>query len=699
MRVKDFLTRSSDEIIGGICRRYSNQGAFDITPEQQFAWEKEVFFLKKHLAKLTQAGDWTILFEYKLPRINRWIDVVLLTEYHVIIIEFKVGESEFLSADLAQLVDYTHDIKDFHHKSHKLNTCSILCATKASQKSPLQKKGELSVYLTNSETIYDPIKKLHEEELLMTDSVSVPVPSDWHASDFRPTPTIVKAAKEMFAVSQSNSLGDVISLSAMFYAGAEQSKLKELNGFLVNVIEQASSKSERHLVFITGVPGSGKTLAGMSLVFHPKLIKGDLSYATFLSGNGPLVKVLQDAIGYDLKKLSSKDYRRAYRGAVQNIHTFINEEAIQKASRDVLDIENIIIFDEAQRAWTEEKMLKEKSSNGRGTRIKGGKVPQHLLASEPELLLKVMSKVRKFSVVVALVGSGQEINNGEGGLRCWGNSLANIKETWHVHAPSHLLFGCDGADTLFASNGDMPNRAVIERSNDLLYLNNSLRSLRSLNHHEWVNTLLKNDTKKAECLRNTDKKLEIYLTRDLNEAVEFVNARCDNSETSGLIANANAIFLRRLGIELSSGFRRAFDYAKWFNCRPGDARACKALNVVASQFECQGLDLDHTILVWGEDFLPALECENGMPHTDKYGWAYRRANGGSLIHCKQPEFKSNALNAYRVLLTRARKSMTIVVPNPPSPDIRGCDGMMEKFKLLHDMLSRSGIETLKLNVT
>ncbi len=510
----------------------------------------------------------------------------------------------------------------------------------------------------------------------------------WYGSDFAPAPSIVLAAKDMFEESRrADSTSGVVSLRALHYAGAEKSKIQSLTEYLVRTIRGAQEKKERHIVFITGVPGSGKTLAGLSLVFHPELRSESANNAVFLSGNGPLVRVLQDAITHDLKNLTDAQHQRAFRGTVQSVHAYIDLYAIARAGEPALaGLEHVVIFDEAQRAWDEKQLRGQKTSKTR--RRSGSPVSNPgILASEPILMLRILERIPEWSVLVALVGNGQEIWRGEAGLPAWGEALLKSSMPWTVHCPPAFLYGT-GPDSpaLFQSQPEAPYLSIVpSEQTSLLHLDSSLRSIRSLTHNQWVEAVLCQHHEVACELRRSHDQFELYITRSLEDAKIYLRQRAGDGETTGLLASFDAQLLRRVGIELSTAFRRHIPYAKWFNRGQSNAFSCRHLEIAASQIECQGLDLDHTIVIWGDDFLPRPE---GL------GWRHRKAVGGAMQRDHQKESQRNRLNGYRVLLTRARRSMILVVPPAPSRSIKGCAELAAGFHTLSELLQRSGVQSL-----
>jgi len=698
--VSEFCKLDNEILFSRISSHYQKLGGYDIKPEQSNAWLFEIDYLKAVFESLSESNlsNWNIAFEYKLPRINKWIDVVILTRNHVLVFEFKVGSNKILSADVAQTRDYVLDLMSYHKESQDKPVIGYLIPTEA--------KGQAARFFENPKIICIPdldllTKKLYEIISLELDNQPSINPDDWISSDFCPTPTIVEAAKEMFIDSKKGAGTGSASLYALHYAGAEESKLSQLTQFLVEIIKKAKKDNERHFVVISGVPGAGKTLAGLSLVFHPDLSVEAKTNACFLSGNGPLVNVLQDAIGYDLKRLSNRQYRLEYRGAVQNVHTFIDEEGIRKHPVDILDIEKIIVFDEAQRAWDKDHLKLKKLSKFR--RHSGSTVTDPLiLDSEPALMLRIMSKIPDWCVLIVLVGIGQEIWQGEAGLQEWGKALERVATPWNVHVSENLLYKNNSdANCLFSQDTNLPSRLTIQTDDSLLHLDKNLRSPRASYHNLWVDSFLDRNIERAKKYRGFTEHQEIFVTRSLDDAKLFMRRRVTENETVGILASSDATLLRRLGIELSTGFRQNFNYAKWFNIHSDDVRACRMLEVAATQFECQGLDLDHAIVVWGEDFLPALPDETGS-WIDKSGWSHRKYQGAGLSFDNAPNSQKQRLNAYRVLLTRARKSLIIVVPPPPSKEIRGCKDKDKSYTLdvrmdrLFNNLIDSGLPKLSI---
>jgi hypothetical protein len=681
---------SDDELIAQVQRHYQQTGGFDVTPEQANAWAEEIRIIRISMACLPQPtlAAWSVAFEYKLPRIPRWLDAVILTRHRIIVLEFKVGCSEILSAHRSQLQDYVADLHDYHRASRGWDVQGILIPTllRSVPADHLPLQSDIVVKTANGLPAF-----LSEVWISEENRTSVLLDSEaWYASDFAPAPSIVLAAKDMFEASRrADSDTDIVSLRALHYADSEKSKIQALTEYLVRTVQGAQERKERHIVFITGVPGSGKTLAGLSVVFHPDLRSESANNPVFLSGNVPLVRVLQDAITHDLKKLTDDQYRRALRGTVQSVHTYIDLYAIARAGDMVLDgLEHVVIFDEAQRAWNEAQIRGQKTSKTR--RRSGSPVSNpEVLASEPVLMLRILERVPEWSVLVALVGNGQEIWKGEAGLPAWGEALSKSNAPWTVHCPWAFLHGA-GSNTpaLFQSQPDAPHLSIVsDEQTRLLHLDSSLRSIRSLTHNQWVEAVLRQDHEVASDLRRTHDRFELFITHSLEDAKAYLRQRAGDGETIGLLASFDAQLLRRVGIELSTAFRRNIPYAKWFNRGKKNAFSCRHLEIAASQIECQGLDLDHTIVIWGDDFLPKPEGR---------AWCHRKAVGGEMQRDHQEESQRNRLNGYRVLLTRARRSMILVVPPAPNPYIKGCSELGVGLRAIYLLLQCCGVQSLPI---
>ena len=598
--------------VDGIVEELLSQSAsrqFDASTQQIEAWEESVCVVGEALSevasRVVEARDWSVLFEYSIPRREIRPDVVILGSGFVVPIEMKVGATTYSRADRLQAEDYGKDLEDFHEETSGLVVVPVLCATAAplSDVDLAVRPSTSRVQLVNADRLGSVLTEVHSQF-----GTSHPINCDrWDQSRYRPTPGIVETALDVFGGQQVREISHA-------YADNLTATVDELR----RVITQARERSERVVCFVTGVPGSGKTLAGLSAV-HQITGDGDVNVlGTYLSGNGPLVDVLQYALARDLHDREGVKLRDAKHRAsvmVQMVHRFVRE----LAESDHSPAENVIVFDEAQRAWDARQM----------------KTKQRIAKSEAQITLEIMSRTQGWAVVVALVGEGQEINTGEAGIAEWTDALERFPE-WMVQVSPHV----------FHQLGD---RAV--ESPDL-HLSVGVRAPRAQSLSDWVDALVEGrNTDASEALAN-NQDYPIYLSRDLEEMRSYLRDRASGDRRVGLLASAQARRLRAFGIEMSNDFQGGVHWPKWFVDGPDDVRSSYLLEVAASEFKCQGLEIDWAGLCWGSDFTRSVAGSE---------WVCRRVSGSRWVTEKD---KTRAMNRYRVLLTRARYGMVIWVPEP-----------------------------------
>jgi hypothetical protein len=421
------------------------------------------------------------------------------------------------------------------------------------------------------------------------------------------------------------------------------------------------------MCFVTGVPGAGKTLTGLNAVHDPLLRAQDRPPGVFLSGNGPLVKIVREALARDRIRAghARKNAQRAIATFIQNVHSFLTHYAIDAPHEP--PHEQAIVFDEAQRAWDAAQVQKKH---------------QRLSCSEPELVIRIMERAPDWATVIALVGGGQEIHNGEAGLAAWGSALANSTAPWRVIAsPEALLGGASVAGQTLWPAGPAPPHLEIQ-ANPKMHLAVGVRSPRAARLAEWVNHLLENRPDEARAVRPEPREFPLVLTRDLTAARRWLRDRSRSDRRCGLLASSGALRHRAHGLELSSAFRRGYPFEEWFLGSPEDVRSSYQLEVAATEFECQGLELDWTGVCWGDDF--------SRRPADR-AWHCRSFKGSKWQAVRRPEAVRFILNKYRVLLTRARDGMLIWVPpgerTDPTRDCRRLDATA-------DYLTSAGVSHL-----
>jgi hypothetical protein len=447
---------------------------------------------------------------------------------------------------------------------------------------------------------------------------------EWDAAVCSPIPTIIEAAQKLFGGHQIENISHSFS-----------DALETTSAAIVAAIATAQRESLRTICFVTGIPGSGKTLVGLNAVHSPSLLKGHQSSAVFLSGNGPLVKVIREALSREQakKKVRKKEAADVASSFIANVHSFLKRLGVQQPDR--APSQHAIIFDEAQRAWSAKAVFK-----------------KHKVArSEPTMVLEIMERVEEWATVIALVGGGQEIHTGEAGLSEWGQALSKTRSRWRVLVSPEVLSGGESVagQNLFAE-GVPKNVEVIE--DPRLHLSVNVRSQRAKFIGAWVNQILSDARQPPQELApNAD--FPVALTRELSKARKWLRERQEIRQRTGLLASSGALRLRAHGLEVSSGFRKGLSYADWFLNGPEDVRSSYKLEIAATEFECQGLEIDWAGVCWGGDFV--VDPETG-------DWSFRQFSGTRWRAVEDATKRRYLVNRYRVLLTRARRGMIIWVP-------------------------------------
>ena len=620
--IDSFLNTSPEEILGSIVA--NNQ--FNLEQTQRDAWLAEINILKEIL----RPYKGSIYFEYSIPRMGQRIDVVILIGSVIFILEFKIGEKEYTSQAIDQVMDYALDLKNFHESSHEKFIAPILIATKA--------KNIYSVIITTpqNDKLLFPIKSNLEllgkiiEDVLQFCEGEVINRIQWEQGRYCPTPTIIEAAMALY----NNHSVQEISRS-----DASAINLSKTSDSISNLIRSSKEKSRKSICFVTGVPGAGKTLVGLHVATTHFDKSNDL-YSVFLSGNGPLVAILREALARNKIKREKEKGVKIKKGKamsevkmfIQNVHNFRDECLINITSPP---IEHVALFDEAQRAWNLEQ-----TSNFMSRKKKRPNFNQ----SEPEFLISCLDRHSDWAVVVCLVGGGQEINTGEAGISEWIQALERSFIDWDIYISSRLSDSEYSAGEMLKKIESRPNVFY----NDSLHLAVSMRSFRA----EYVSLLVKqlldldiNDARKT--LEKVKLKYPIVITRDLTKAKQWLKKQARGTERYGIVVSSQAERLKPHSIFVKS----PMDPIHWFLDGKEDVRSSYYLEDVATEFDVQGLELDWVCVTWDADFR----------FTEK-GWEHWSFMGSRWNKIRKEERKNYLKNAYRVLLTRARQGMVIVVP-------------------------------------
>lgn len=624
--IEQFLRQSKEEILGII---HENNISADVSILQINTWEEEIRILKEQLAFFNEGR---VIFEYTIPRMGKRVDAVVLYKNIVFLLEFKCGDTEYRSSTYDQVYDYALDLRNFQKESHNKLLVPIMISTRA-EATPIMVK--------EVNRIIEPIKCNAENirtAIAMVTSRYIEPAFDyvaWENSEYLPTPTIVEAAQALY---RGHNVHDITRSDA----GAEN--LTVTTDEINKIIEYSKTNNRKSICFVTGVPGAGKTLVGLNIAIERSDAHAG-EHAVFLSGNYPLVTVLQEALARDKvaqakareEKITKSNALRETSAFIQIIHKYRDSFV----GNDNKPPERVAIFDEAQRAWTNAQIA---------NFMKTKKGVPDFEYSEPEFLISTMDRHDDWAVIICLVGGGQEINSGEAGLPEWFDSLRRSFPDWDVYVTPQLN------DTEYRRDyewGDMiADLNVIE--NEKLHLATSVRSFRTPDLAALVKAILDVDKEQAKelCERIKDK-YPVMITRDLAKAKEWVKAQCQGTTRYGLIASSGALRLKPEGIFVKNDI----SVANWFLNGKEDVRSSYMLEDVVTEFDIQGLELDYTLVAWDADF----RFTNGE-------WTYNNFSGNKWQTMHNADKILYLKNAYRVLLTRARQGMVIFIPEGSDTD-------------------------------
>ena len=662
---EEFIKTEDNSIFGALCDNYHGQ-ALTTTRE---AWKGEISIMKGFVQQHSNRNG-RIVFEYDIPRLGKRIDVVLLIDGIIFCLEFKVGESSILEADVDQVLDYALDLKNFHKFSQDNLIVPILVATNYRDAST---NIQMSVY---DDRVVNPlvtgkagIAKLIAEVLRRFPN-ETPINPDWIISPYAPTPTIIEAAKTLY---ENHSVENITRHEA------DKVTTDRTIAYILDVIQHSKANQEKSICFVTGVPGAGKTLVGLDVAIKQTYQGQDTPVedegAVYLSGNGPLVAVLNEALAQDnYKKAKAKgeskklsDSRREVSKSIQIIHRYRDnmlakiknpvengileidpQKAVKLKKSGYGEVEHVAIFDEAQRSWTHKRIADYLKRGGTyGNKLKVPNFPM----SEAAFLIWSLDQREDWATIVCLVGGGQEINTGEAGISEWISALNEKFPHWNIYISPKLTepeYAEGKVNELLAGN---PNVTYAES----LHLGVSLRSYRAEKLSAFVHALLSFDDSATQLYREIKDKYPIVLTRDMAKAKQWLHEKVRGTERTGVLVTKEAARFKPLGIHiLASGDENA---VHWFLEDKADTRSSNYLEDAATEIQVQGLELDYTCLLWDAD----MRYDNGKwrfyKFNGKTNWVEQIANTEN-----KQELQKYMLNAYRVLLTRARAGMVICVP-------------------------------------
>ena len=620
-RIREFVVEKPETLLG----KLMVSDEFSTTDLQKNAWRKEIDILQDQLRSV-ENGD--IAFEYTIPRMGHRIDVVCIIRGLIFLLEFKVGDSEYRKSTADQVMDYALDLKYFHELSADRYIIPISIPTEApsvcNEVSFMEDKISNVLKCTKDNiglTISSVLSSVQDQDLSI---------ADWINSRYAPTPTIIEAAQAMY---RNHSVKDISRNDA----GAHN--LTATTETINQIIDDCKRNHKKAICFVTGVPGAGKTLAGLNIANERHNFDAD-EHAVFLSGNGPLVDILQAALAKDRSSragITIAEAKKETKAFIQIIHRF-RDEALTTNNPPA---EKVAIFDEAQRAWNEESLT---------DFMKRKKGVDAFNQSEPEFLIRIMDRHQDWAVIVCLVGGGQEIYNGEAGIIDWFRALQKKFRNWHIYLSDKIT------DSEYIGNSSIEEllTGCSYSLRPALHLGVSLRSFRSEKLAEFVKLLLDNEPSAAAAVYSElSIHYPIILTRDLDKAKEWIRKKARGTERYGLLASSEGKRLRGIGIWVPS----VINHVGWFLNEKDNVDSSYFLEVAASEFKVQGLEIDYSILAWDAD----------LRRSGK-GFDYFKFRGTRWNHVNNMQQQKYLKNAYRVLMTRARQGMIIFVPSGTDPE-------------------------------
>ncbi|MBP1225286.1 DUF2075 domain-containing protein [Flavobacterium sp. 1355] len=643
----DFCIEDRDSIYGKI------SGGYDLnklTIQQSNAWQSQIKILKQTILNF----NGKVYFEFTIPRMGKRVDNILIIDNCIFVLEFKIGSNTYDKYAKDQVFDYGLDLNNFHEGSHNKIIIPILIADNGSNcingyKKTLDNLYETIVANENNltEVIVETLEKFKSSEIINVEN--------WENSIYKPTPTIIEAATALYKKHKVSEISRSDS-------GAEN--LSVTSECISEIIDYSKNKKRKSICFITGVPGAGKTLAGLNIA-NLRSNYEEEEHAVFLSGNGPLVDVLREALARDKVKsareensiITKSSATSQVKSFIQNIHHFRDASIKDEKA----PIEKVTIFDEAQRAWTKEQA---------SSFMKRNKGVSDFNKSEPEFLIEVMDRHDDWCTIVCLIGGGQEINTGEAGLEEWIRPFSNKFQGWDIYYSSKIV-----EDENYIKDKEvlliLSNKKAIKK--DELHLSVSLRSFRSAQLSSFIQEIINNNIENAKEIYELFIKeyYPIKITRDLEKARNWLKNSAKGSERIGVVASSGGIRLRPFGLNVKA----KIDAPIWFLNDKDDIRSSYFLEEVATEFDIQGLELDWTCVAWDGDLF----------YYDKK-WNYRKFKGTKWQNINSSEITNYLINSYRVLLTRARQGMIIYIPFGNNEDVTRpefmYDGTFEFFKSL-----------------
>lgn len=659
--VEEFLAQTNEHLLARLTTGAANRGYTSQYSDQILTWERDLSSLRATLelcsALNQEAPQWGLVLEFYIPKRDLRIDAVLLVGQDIVILEAKTGVAGGQAN--RQIEEYALLLHYFHKASNQRRIVPILVSPQSATPdlfhlSQQEFFPQLASYWI-AQVLHSSWNELAPLLLAVAQHSSGQLSlGEWETSPYFPVPTIIDAAI---------ALRTGLSIREIAHSEASEHEINEVCAVVQGYVDQARTQKHHAICFLTGVPGSGKTLVGLSLAHSAENKSADIH---FMSGNGPLVTVLQHLFTQESRRggASTPQARTEARTLIENVHRFAKYHTEDNLG---IPFNHAIIFDEAQRAWNRAQNLRKFKRD----------------YSEPEMLLTIMERHPDWSVVVALVGGGQEINDGEAGLEEWGRALGSSgrSKQWIIYASPEVLEG--GAST---ANHRLFDEATPPRevhTNPSLHLRTSNRSLRAEQLATWVNHVIDGKPEAAAAL-NVTQRFPIFLSRNLTETRRTLREQRKGVSRYGLVGSSGAARLRAEGLEPSSTFHAEYPWEHWYLAGESDLRSSYQCEVFATEFEIQGLELDWIGLCWGGDFI----------WNPRKGWQLRKLFPSAVSKwnaIKNPDKQNFRKNAYRVLLTRARQGMVLFVPDGDADDPTNCPA---EFDATAEYLVRCGVTPL-----
>lgn len=657
---KNFIKTKYNAILGLMHDNYHGE---TLTTTNE-AWKGEILIMQDVLLPWINEKA-QIIFEYDIPRLGKRIDIVLILRGIIFCLEFKVGQKDVLQGDIEQVMDYALDLKNFHLFSHDKTIVPILVPTERKSHTILFQPSIYDDKIYNSliagkDCLQEIIKKVINISGVITDNTNA---DNWLISPYSPTPTIIEAARSLY---ENHSVEEITRHEA------DKVSTDRTINYILDIIQRSKIKKQKSICFVTGVPGAGKTLVGLEVAIKQSYRNGEIDKengAVFLSGNGPLVAVLTEALARDNykknvqkgKKLSAS--RREVSEFIQIIHRYRDnmlakiknpvengileidpQKAIRLKDTGYGEVEHVAIFDEAQRSWTHKRIANYLKRGGTyGNKLKVPNFPM----SEAEFLIWSLDQREDWAVIICLVGGGQEINTGEAGITEWISAINDRFRHWNVYI-SHELTDIEYANGNV--NKLLKSNSKVSYSTDL-HLKVSLRSFRAEKLSAFVQSLLSFNRNVRELYNEVyNRKYPVVLTRDMDKARAWLRKKARGTEQTGILVTKVAARFKPLAVSiLSQGDENA---VHWFLEDKMDIRSSNYLEDAATEIQVQGLELDYACILWDAD----MRCDGAS-------WSFHKFNGkNKWIPENNEDNRKYMLNAYRVLLTRARQGIIICVP-------------------------------------